>query len=367
MNVPVCRVHCVGEVTAWGRQFLGALESIHLIEVSYESVQEFISGLSAPLQPVIIVVENTQEARKSIEKLRASGRHFFLVWFGKGFSKEDYVFGLEARAYGILEHARPDDKKVHECFRRAATNLDVVEQYDQLLHSLKALLLQTENDESTKAFMHEVRAAVQKLETCGLYNELHAGKADPRARVDGYTPFHKTQDFGDALTTVGDLERTGTLFVRGQLPGQEGKIDFIQGKVILAQTGDVHGVKAIYRMFLWDEPRFLFSRKDPNDCQVDEPMKESLKHIRHEGERLRRRFEDIRRELPPPDLHLGLEPSSLHTGCRLDAAEFSTLATVVEFGKVSQVIDYNEFPDVVVYECLIRLKKQNIIRVAIPA
>jgi len=363
MNVPTCRVICVGEVTPWGKQYLGTLQAKNIIDVAYESVQQYINSLSVPTQPVVVFVENTVDSKKCIEQLRASGRYFCLGWFGKNFSREDYAFGLEARVYAIIETTSMDEKRVAEIVERISARLEANETFDHLIHSLKAVLLQSEADETSKPLVTEIKAAVAKLEHCGINNEMLAPHAKTSENLPS-TPFHKTQGFGDALSIIHDLERTGALYVRGSLPTEQGRVEFLQGKIVSVRVDDVRGEKALYRMFLWDEPRFMFTRRDPQNCVVDEPMPDSLKYMCLEGEALRRRYDLIRREIPPPELRLVLDPNSLHVGTKLTLEEFSTLTSVIEFSQVAQVLDYNHLSDVAIYGSLIRLKKQNIIRVA---
>lgn len=372
MKVPHCKAYCVGEVTSWGKQFLSDLQAANVIETAFQSPQEFITNAGVPTAPVLVCVENTPESKKTIQKLRASGRLFFLLWYGRGFSKEDLAFAIEHRAYAFFEHARSEDKKLIETVGRAAACLESAEQFDQIIHALKSLLLQSESEEALKPLVTEIKTAVAKLERCGLRNELAGPKYPAPSQAasavntpDTTTPFYKTQDFGDALTTVHDLERTGVLFIRGELPGNEGKVEFIQGKIVSAAAGDTRGMKAVWRMFLWDQPRFMFSRRDPQDCFVEEPVSISMKHLCQEGEELRRRYEAIRREVPPLELKIELEPTSMHAGTRLSFHDFSTLASVVEFGRISHVIDNNPLPDVALFEALIRLKKGNMIRVSV--
>jgi len=358
MKVPRCKVHCVGEITPWGKQLLKDLQAANVIEPTFQTPQDFLTGTG----PALVVIENTPDSKNQINRLRQSGRSFYFVWFGRGFSKEDCQFAVEARAYAVLEHARAEDAKVVEVFGKASESLEGATQFDQLLHSIKSVLVQAEAEEGMKALVTEMKTAVGKIEACILRNELLGG-GNLASNAVGATPFHKTQDFSDAIQTVHDLERTGALIIKGELPGHEGKVEFIQGKIVSAQAGDARGLKAIYRMFLWDTPKFQFARRDPHDLFVEEQLNVSLHHLSQEGESLRQRYERIRREIPPGELKVELEASALHAGTRLPLVDFSTLASVVEFGKVSQVVDNNPLPDVTLYESLIRLKKQNLLKV----
>jgi hypothetical protein len=363
MKVPTFRVLCLGEFTAWGRQFISALHGAHILEATYEpSVQHFIEAGNRPM-PQVIVVENVPESRQTIGKIRQLGKRAYLIWLGRSFTKEDMAFALDHRVYTTFESIRPDDKRVPEALKRLALSMGHVEQFEEISRSLKSILLQAEG-EIPKAVLSEIKSAVGKLEQFGLANEFSGMTVEMLSKNDGKIPLAKEQGLSDALSTVHNLERTGVLWVRGSTSGEEGKVEFLQGKIVSALAGEAHGIKAIFRMFLWDAPRFLFMRRDPREANVDEPVSQSLKYICSEGEEWKSRYEKIRREIPPADLKLELEPGSLHVGTNLDMVEFSTLASVVEFGTVSQILDYNQLPDVCLYEALIQLRRHNLIRVS---
>lgn len=365
MRVPVCRILAVGEVSSWGKQFLISLQQESILDVGYEpNVPRFSSSLATNLEPQILFLENLPESRNWILNLRQSGRFLYLVWFGRSFSKDDLMFAMENRIYCVLENLRPEDRKVMDWISRLSSNRDSFSQFEHILRSVKSILLQAGEDEALKPFLNEIKTALTKIERCALQNEFHTPLSPKGTAADTKLPFHKTQDFGDALTTVADLERTGVLWIKGNQPSEEGQIEFLQGKIVAAKAGEVRGIKAVYRIFLWDEPRFLFVRRDPKDCILEEHLNLGIKYICEEGQNFRHRYEMIRRELPPFDLQLELEPASLHAGTSVASQDFSTLASIVEFGKVENVLDYNDLPDVQIYESLIRLKKNNMIRIA---
>ena len=237
-------------------------------------------------------VEHSQETKQYIPKIRASGKQCFIVWYGRAFSKEDIVAALENHVYCVFEHARAEDKKIFEWIKKVSKSAENSIQFEHLIHSLKTLLLQGEGEEEMAPLMTEIKTAVSKLEACGLQNDLTGAFVTENVGSENKLPFQRTQDFGDALTTVHDLERTGALWVRGALPADEGKVEFLQGKIVSAVAGETRGLKAIYRMFLWDEPRFLFTRRDPEECVVEEHLEQSMKYICLEGEELRKRYRE---------------------------------------------------------------------------
>ncbi len=360
---PVSRIMVVGDLTLWGRQFLGGLKATG-VEISHEpSVQKF-AETQPPPQPQVVFLENLPESRANVAKLRLLTRRLYWFWFGRNFTKDDAVFAMENRAYHLLENLRPDDKRISEIFLKLAANMETDFQFERVARGMKGVLIQGET-EVPKAILNEIKTGVSKLERLGLVNEFNGASTETIVASDGKLPFHKSQSLGDALLTIESLERTGVLWIKGSIRGEEGKVEFLQGKVISAKSGDVHALKAIYRMFLWDDLRFLFTRRDASESAMEDHLNVSLAHVCTEGESLKARFEAVRRELPPPDLRLELQPSALHTGTTLDFTEFSTLASIVEFRKVADVLDYNALPDVPLYESLIKLRRQNIIRVCV--
>ncbi len=364
MMVPCCRIYSVGEVSAWASQFLSALRAANLVEVTAEpSVETFCRTASSGSHVPIAFVENTPDSKKWIHAIREANRRCFIVWYGRGFTKEDLHFALEHRIYRTFENARAEDKSVEVEVRKIAAAADLQHETEQVLQSMKTTLLQEESGAPSKTLIDEMKAAISKIEHGVTGNEFQAKPDAFGGSAQSKIPFYKEQEFEDALVTVHDLERTGLLSVRGPLPNQEGRVEFLQGKIVGAQTGQVRGLKAIYRMFLWDTPKFVFSKMNPDDLEFEEHLNVGMKYIRSEGQALRARFNQIRRELPPGELKLELEPNALHSGVKLPPDDFSTLSSIVEFGNVARVLDYNPLPDVTILESLIRLKRNQMIRV----
>lgn len=360
----VPRIICVGELTVAGKQFVQALQTNGLGPIAHEKSPQVFSEATGKSQVHIVLVEANSESKHVIQELRQSGQRLYLVWFGRTFAKEDLQFAIEQRVFTVFENTRAEDKKVQESIRKLVKIVEQVEVYEKMLQSVKGILIQAEA-ELPKTLLTEMKTAIVKLERHAIDSHFLGEVATSATVNDAKLMFHRTQTFGDSLETIQELERTGVLWVRGGLHGEEGKVEFLQGKVLAAQSGDVSGLKAIYRMFLWDEPKFLFTRRDPKEALVHEYLNSSIQHICTEGKELKARFERIRRDLPPGNLRLELEPTSIHSGTTLKAPEFSTLASIVEFGLVSHVLDFNPLPDVPIYESLISLRRTNVIRVAV--
>lgn len=360
MKGPYCRVVAFGEFSLWSRQFLNTLQSHNVLEIGSElNAQEFLSKNTSAGQ--ILFLDNSPDSRKLILKLKESNHPLFIVWIGRVFTKEDYVFALDQRIYCIFENIRADDKHVIENIQKVSMALENAKQFGLVLRSLKSVLLEMAGDVA-EPVLNELKTAASKIEQYGLQNEFTGKPAGTRDGGD-LRLFSQSENFSEALTTIHNLEQTGILWVRG-MREQEGQVEFIQGRIISAQTDGVKGLKAIYRIFLWDEPRFVFSRRRGDELNIEEQIPISMQYICMEGTHLKGRFEKIRREIPPLDLTLELEPLSLHANTALSHEELQTLASVVEFGRVSLILDYNPLTDVSLYESLICLKRTNCIRVA---
>jgi Domain of unknown function (DUF4388) len=361
MKPGICRALAVGELSQWGRQFLTSLQSHGLVDIHFETDPQKVIE-STGQNATALLVEAQSESRNLILRLREAKKKYFIIWFGRSFAKEDLVFAMDQRVYYAFENMKTEDKKIVSTLQSLSKSLEGYSQFEQLARSLKGILVQAEN-EIPKPVLNEIKTAVAKLEKFGSSNEFLGITPDFEGGNDAKVPFHKSQTFGDALLTVQGLERTGVLWVKGTLPGEEGKVEFLQGKIVMASSGEVHALKAIYRMFMWDEPKFVFTRRDPKEAHVGEQLDVALKYICIEGEEMKKRYDNIRRDLPPIELRIELEPSSLHAGTYLDENEFHTLASIVEFRQVKNVLDYNPLPDVSIYEALIQLRKNKMIRV----
>jgi hypothetical protein len=353
------RLTFLGNPTPWIKQFLGTVQKTGSFEIRWEISPSQYLATAVPKNRVgIVVLENSPSSRQLMEALRQSGRHLLFIWIGKTFTKEDLLFASEMQVHTVLEDPVAEDPKVLEKFRRVVARADSAERSEDLMFSIKSVLIglgDTGGDE-----IQELKTGLLKLEKTVTRNEFTGATSSGGGQ--SALPFYKAQAFADALLTVQDLERTGTLNVKSKT-GLTGMVHFMQGRPILASCGEAHSLKAIYRMFLWEQPEFSFTRRDPGEMTQFEQFSLTLREICQEGESLGGRYEKIRNQVPPAQIKLQLVPAALNTKTQLARPEFSTLSSVVELGKVSQILDYNPLPDVVLYECLISLKKHGLIRV----
>ncbi|NBX68965.1 MAG: DUF4388 domain-containing protein [Proteobacteria bacterium] len=361
MKVPLLKVVAVGEFEPWAKQFIASMQENEIIEVKFEPNIEVFCGTVVPSNyPTVVFIENNSDNRKNILKICSLERPIYILCLGKQFSREDFQFALEQRIYWLFEVTKVDEKDAIERLQNLSRLVESDGQFQQILRAMKSILLQTEAEFPEIPMVAELRKAVKKLESHSLKNELNHLGFHKMGEVSENL-FHKNQTLGEALVTINELERTGVMWVRGNQPEQEGKIEFLQGRIVMASAGGCEGTKAIYRMFLWDKATLLFYRKDPSESSLVEHIDIDINQLSKMGELHKSKFEGLRNELPPPNLKLEINPEMIDKETALSRSDFSVLSSIVEFGTVSTVVDFNALPDVEIYESLIALRKSNLI------
>lgn len=366
MEAALSEVIALGEFSAWAKQLLNQWQTEDLIRLSFESSIPRFCSTHFSGEVSVALLENNSSAKLSIGQIRSSGKNVLILWLGQHFSKEDLEFALEQRVYATLENPASFDKKTERVFSKCAALSEQANQKKQLLRNLKILLVPTEADGHNSEFINELKTGLSKLERTDRGNELFATESVTDSEEGSSVPLAQSISLGDTLLTISDFERTGTLWVKGRGPGEEGKIDFIQGKISYAEAGAVQQLKAIYRMFLWESPRFLFNRKKVEFREAHDIIPTEMSLLVQEGEQHAKRFELLKKEAPPPHLKLALEAESIKPSTHLSPINFHTLIKVVEFSHVTDVLDYSQSWDIDLYEGLIQLRKMGHIKVVAP-
>ncbi|NBX77130.1 MAG: DUF4388 domain-containing protein [Proteobacteria bacterium] len=360
MQGPLCEVIALGEVSSWAKQLLNHWQSEDLIQVSYESsVASFCNRTPSSQTVQIVVLENGPACKTGLSLLQSSPHDLLIILMGQSFTKEDCSLALENKVFGLIENPQLSDKRAHDLLARAAEMRSQKSQLAHLIRSLKGLVLQSESKNSDPEMISEMKTGLGKVEKLVHQSNTHSGSS--------ILPLAQSQGLGDVLLTLSELERTGTLWVRGAKSGQEGKIDFLQGKITFAETGSVQQLKAIYRMFSWDSPRFLFNRKAPESYESGQLIPIEMSLLVQEGEKQTQRFKQIQKQVPPLELKVDFVAQSLNDKTSLSPNDFHTLIQVVEYHYVSDILDYSEKWDVDLFEGLISLKKSGHIKVMVPA
>lgn len=355
--IPGCQITCIGEISAWGTQFLNQLKSSQVAEVNYSKQETDFQNQSSHQQFPLIFLEHLPENKVLIEKILQGERKLLIALFGKNFSKEEVLGFFQNQVAWFFESVDLAHPSTQKGLKYLSAEQRKLTAENNLLRSLKSILIQNQ-DENDQPLVQEIKTGVTKLEAL-IFQKDEA----TQPKKDTALFFYKLQTLVDCLLTIHELDRSGQLSVKSK-NGDEGLIEFIQGKIYSAATGRVVGLKAIYRMFTWDAPEFSFTRGQPQeDKKIEENISASVRNIVDEGERLKERFEKIRKNLPPFELRVDLLPAYLTKKVKLEPDLFLTLSSVIEFKKVDQVVDFNPLPDVIIYESLIELRKNKLIAV----
>jgi hypothetical protein len=337
--------------------FLAAVAKAGPFDIQWEpSVESLLAKTKSRVD--VVVLEHSSDFKSIVSALRSSGRKFVIVLVAQALTKEEALFAIEQRIHSLLEKPDPLSPHTLEQFRKAIEQSENAAHSEALFFSLKSALLGLSGDTVGES-AEEIRKGLSKVEKTLQINEFLGGSIGSAGETK--LPFYKSQSFADALLTIEDLGRTGTLQIKsGPLLG---KVEFLQGRPTSATAGEARAVKALFRIFLWESPEFTFRHQEAAAIRVRDAFEFSTSQMCREGETLCARFETIRSQIPPLSVRLQLDPEALNTQTKLDKDEFSTLASVVELSKVAEVIDYNPLHDVILYECLIGLRRSGVIRV----
>lgn len=359
------RVIVLGEISPTGRQWLGEMQREGSLEIQEATDQASIfEDYEKVGETPIVLIENFPDSRSAILALRQSGFPNFILWFGATFTKEDFEFGLENRVYAIFERPEPRDKKILDVFHRLGKTATKHSHFSQVVGQMKSLMVQVVSADEHNPSLSELKVAAKKLDEIQTENEFTCPTHLKRPQFESPTLARNQEELGATIESMGDLERTGALWVRGGQSGQEGRIEFLQGKIVFAEAGEASGLKAIYRMFLWAEPKFLFARETASEVPLGNNMGNFPAGYIAQGRRYRSEFEKLKEEVPPREIRLEMNMDGVLDNLELNPKDFQVLASVVEFGRVSEIVDYNPLSDCEIFQSLIDLRKSNIIRVS---
>ncbi len=358
------RVIVLGETSPSGKLWLRTLEEQSVLEVHAAPDQSSIFEDYDKVGEVpVVLIENISNSQNEILALRKSGYPNYIIWFGGNFTKQDYEFALEHRVYAVFEKPEAEDEKNTNIFNKLQFNKLRSSHFTSLVQGLKSVIVQITSSDEQHPLFSELKAATAKLEDLEGQNEFCSTGSVHANKFEHPVFANSKEDLGDAIESMEDLERTGALWIRGTEPGEEGRIEFLQGKIVFSEAGEATGLKAIYRMFLWQTPKFLFARELANEVPFDD---ESVKYpidLITQGRRLKLAYESIKEELPPASIVLAINAESVVDKLELNGSDFNVLSSVIQFGRVSEIVDYTPMPDAEIYQSLINLRKLNLIQV----
>ncbi|MDW7643631.1 MAG: DUF4388 domain-containing protein [Desulfuromonadales bacterium] len=143
-------------------------------------------------------------------------------------------------------------------------------------------------------------------------------------------------------------------------PQGQGTIYLLDGCVIHAQTGQVSGEKAFYRLLTWGDGRFAFS---PTRVDVEASIHLPMDHLLMEGLRQNDELVQQRQSLPAPDLLLGLKVPRQRISEDLRPVTWEILDLLAYYPRCGDLVDHCSRPDFEVLQILQGLLDRGLIEV----
>ncbi len=351
------KIFLVGEfsapVAAWLKKSFAMLKyqpTFLSWQMAFENTQQHSGG--------VFILQLGTNAEQHLPKLR---EQIPFLWIGisERNTPADHKFGLDWNAYQILIPSG-DPSHLSKKLQELSTAWDVRMQTERLFRGLKSQLIGSNQIPQTVA--QELKNAVIKLEhSVRQTDRTFFPKQNEGQDSTNVIPFYQKQKFSEVLLTVHEFQKTGILKAVEPHTKQEGFVEFLQGSVVSSKVGQVRGVKALHRIFLWTDCRFSFRRIDPDQLHWDSDIPNDIFGLCKKGEEHAMRYQKFSSEIAPNGIQLRLNVAALGPKVELTPQAFSALSSIVEFGNVKDVLDYNPLPDVELHESLILLRKQNLV------
>jgi hypothetical protein len=142
---------------------------------------------------------------------------------------------------------------------------------------------------------------------------------------------------------------------------RRGVITFYSGIITNAVAGAVDGLKALQRMLLWDsvEWHFVTAKDVQEDC---DSMRVNLLQFTRLLQGAKRLHAKIVPFMPPLSLTLEVDALAFQRKEIWTIPEARVIASVAEYQMVRDILNYCPLPDLEIYETLINLRKQGLLR-----
>jgi len=142
---------------------------------------------------------------------------------------------------------------------------------------------------------------------------------------------------------------------------KRGVILFYAGIITAAVAGAVDGVKALLRMMMWEgaEWRFVTNKDYREDHDSMRLSMLQLTRVLQNAKKLHSKVEPF---MPPTHTLLLVDPASFEKKDLWTIPEARVLASVAEYGVVRDVLNYCPLPDLEIYDTLVNLRRQGLIR-----
>lgn len=204
----------------------------------------------------------------------------------------------------------------------------------------------------------QVKRSLKVDELMRLSKRLHILEDQDLLRADSLQ--------GDASKTIGDLCRellisgvTGELRLNAGV--KSGSVFFNEGVLYHSVTGCVNGVKALTRMFSWQDPHWKINLKkisDPERCH----FRITLKEFSRVYDSWKVQWQKISPYVPPLSVRLRANSQRYLQRQEFSLKEAKVLAAICEYPLVRDVMNScGDMVDVEIAQTLIVLRKQGLI------
>ena len=164
----------------------------------------------------------------------------------------------------------------------------------------------------------------------------------------------------DLLQNLAQNKKSGLLRLTAD---RVGKIWIVEGQIMNAEVGPVHGSKGIYRMLGWNEGEFelLALPGDFDPKKVKQPISESMESLLMEGFRQFDELEKLKKGLPALSAVLAIKPKFSASLSKLHPRVLDVLQVVINEGTFQNVLDQSPFTDLETSKIVFYLLKKEYI------
>jgi DNA-binding response OmpR family regulator len=213
------------------------------------------------------------------------------------------------------------------------------------------------DDYMTKPFaVEELEARIGRLleRSASLRDEERRGVA---AHLSGSVAHLAISDLLQILALNG---KDGT--VRLHRNDEDGRIEFVQGRIVDAQCGSALGTKALYRMLGWADANFRVIARDGDPPETT--IAAATSSLLMEGVVSLDEWARWSELLPGPDLRIELasDARTRLAGITLRPAEFDLLARAKSGVTVAAALEESPYPDAEIAEAICTLLARGVAR-----
>lgn len=188
-------------------------------------------------------------------------------------------------------------------------------------------------------------------------SDLEPADEDPRVSFAG-------RDLENYFTSLLYSQAQGEVQVRS---GHRRALVYFSGGVINhAVSGAVSGIKALLRAVTWPEAQWSFTAKRDHN-ELHDTLKLNLLGFTRAVQEAKKVLKKVQPFIPPSGVSLSVDPAAFRKKTDWSIAESRVLASVAEYSLVRDVLNYCPLPDMEIYDTLITLRKQGLLKPVKPA